>query len=452
MRRRSIAGPLILILIGALFLLYNMRPELPVSELISVYWPFLLIAWGAIRLAEVVFSFLKGKPQQSGFGGGEVVLIVFICLIGSATFSAHRHGFRFGVRGLEMFGESYDYPVAAQQAAGGARRVVFEHLRGNLRVTGSDAPEVRVAGHKRIRSLSRGDADRADRQTPVEMVVEGDTVVVRTNQERVPDNERLTADLEVSVPRGVSVEMRGRSGDYDVSDLTGNVEVNGDRADVRLARIGGNARLNLRRSDTIRAVEVKGNLDVQGGGRDVELENIAGQVSVSGAYSGTLEFKNLAKPLHFESQNTELRVEALPGKISMDLGEFSARNVVGPIRLSTRTRDVKIEDFSNALDLETERGDIELLPNRLPLAKIEARSRSGKIELTLPAKAAFQLQASTDQGEAVNEYGPPIQKETEGRSASLKGKVGQGPDIHLTTQRGSVAVRKAGVGSAQAQL
>lgn len=134
----------------------------------------------------------------------------------------------------------------------------------------------------------------------------------------------------------------------------------------------------------------------------------------------------------------------------MDLGELNARNVVGPIRLVTKTRDVKIEEFTNALELETDRGDIELLPGRVPLAKIEARSRVGKIDITLPPKAGFQLQASTEQGEAVNEFGPPIEKESQGRSSSLRGNVGQGPVIHLTTERGTVSVRKAGAAPPQA--
>ena len=130
----------------------------------------------------------------------------------------------------------------------------------------------------------------------------------------------------------------------------------------------------------------------------MELENVAGQVTVSGSYGGTLEFKNLAKALHFESQSTELRVAGVPGQVSMDLGEFTARNVIGPMRLTTKSKDVRIQDFTESLELETERGDIELTPGKLPLPKIEARSKTGKIDLVLPSKATFQLQASTDHG------------------------------------------------------
>jgi DUF4097 and DUF4098 domain-containing protein YvlB len=212
---------------------------------------------------------------------------------------------------------------------------------------------------------------------------------------------------------------------------------------VRLSRVGGDVRIELGRGDLVRAVDIKGNLDVEGSGSDIELENIAGQVTINGSYSGSLEFKNLAKPLHFESPNTDLKVAALPGQISMDLSELNASNVVGPVHLITKSEDVKIEDFTESLELETERGDIELTPNHIPLAKIEARSRTGQIMLALPDKAAFQLSASTDHGEAVNDFGPSIQKQSDGRSSSLKGGVGQGPSIHLVTERGTVTVRKA---------
>ena len=160
---------------------------------------------------------------------------------------------------------------------------------------------------------------------------------------------------------------------------------------------------------------------------------------------GTLEFKNLAKPLQFQgTRNTELRVEAVPGNIVMDLGEFTAKNVVGPVRLVTRSRDIRLEDFTNSLDLQTERGDIELQVASVPVPRIEARSGVGRIDLVLPERAAFELQATAERGEALNDFGPQIEKQVQGRTSILKTPAGSGPVIRLTADRGSVSVRKAG--------
>ncbi len=447
MRRRSFTGPLLVLLIGALLLWRNLHPETPLFDLAARYWPFVLIGWGFLRLVEVVAFRKYGVPT---FTGGEVVLVVFICLAGSAVWQAREHGVQFHVGGLEMLGEQYDYPVSASAAglpATGVQRVAFENPRGSIKVIGADTREISVTGHKYIRSWTRNDADQTNTNTPVEVIAEGDRVVVRSNQERAPDNQRISDDLEVIVPRGVAIEARGISGDYEITDLSGDIELASDRGDVRLSRLAGNVRLNVGRSEVIRAIDVKGRMDIEGGGSDIELENIAGQVTINGGYRGTLEFKNLAKPLQLQgARGTELRVAAVPGRISMDLGQLTASGLVGPVRLVAKSRDIKLEKFTESLELDTDRGDIELAP-ATPLPSIEARSGNGRIDLVLPPKAAFELTATAERGEATNDFGPPIEKDTEGRTATLKGKLGDGPSIHVIANRGSVSVRKQGAES-----
>jgi hypothetical protein len=215
------------------------------------------------------------------------------------------------------------------------------------------------------------------------------------------------------------------------------------RGDVRISRIGGNARLEIGHSDTINAVDVKGKIDLEGHGGDLSLENISGQVTVNGSFSGTLEFKNLAKPLQFEgARGTELHVEAIPGRVSMDLSTFTGNGVVGPMRFVTRSRDVHLEQFSQSVQIDTDRGDIELQPGKTPLGSIEARSGVGAVELALPAGATFQLQATAERGDAMNDYGPPIDRQVDGRTATLKGELGGGPKISLTANHGTITVRK----------
>ena len=160
----------------------------------------------------------------------------------------------------------------------------------------------------------------------------------------------------------------------------------------------------------------------------MELENIGGQVTINGAFNGTLDFKKLAKPLQFEgARNTELSVQAVPGRINMGLGEFNGTDLVGPIRLVGNSRDIRIEQFTQSLELENDHGDVELHPGRLPMPSIEARTGSGRVDLILPEKATFQLDATAERGEATNDFGAQIQKESDGRSATLKGKVGKAP-------------------------
>jgi len=441
--RRSVSGPLLLLAVGSFFLWRNLHPETPVFDIVAQYWPFLLIAWGLLRLVELFVWQREGV--RGSFSGGEVVLVIFICMAGSGIWQAREHGVRFMRGGLDFWGQEYDYPVSATLGAAGMKRVVFDNPRGNIKVTGGDVKDVTVTGRKLLNAYRREDADRTNGLTAVEIVAQGDRLLVRTNQDRVPSNQRISDDLEVTVPRGMAVESRGASGDYEIGDIAGDVELTVSRGDVRLSQVGGNIRMDVSHSDLIRAVDVKGRIDLQGRGSDVELENVAGQVTINGSFSGTLNFKNLAKPLQFEgTRGTELSAQAVPGQINMDLGEFNGAGLVGPIRLVSRARDIKLGQFTQSVELDTDRGDIELTPGKLPLGAIDARSGSGKIELLLPDKAAFRLEATAERGDAVNDFGPQIVKQAEGRSATLKGKVGDGPSIKLTANRGWISVRKEG--------
>ncbi len=449
MKRTSLVAPLLLIGIGLLFLARNLYPELPLLDYLARYWPFLLILWGTLRLTEILIWSATDKPlPRAGVSGGEWVLVVFLCIIGASVHAVHgfntwwpRTGITVG--GLDMFGESYEYPLAAEKPASKTPHIVIESFRGNARITGVDVDSVKVAGTRTIRSFDRNNADRANRDASFELTGDPNNVIVRTNQDHVSGNMRLSADMEITVPKGASIEAHGRYGDFDVTDVAGAVEIVSDNAGVRLQNIGGDARLDLRRSDVIRLVNVKGLVDIKGRGADVDLQNIDGPVTLTGGYSGVMQFRNLSKPLHFQGERTDFSVEKIPGQVRMSLSDMNATNLVGPIHLSGKSRDVQMSGFTNGLEVQMDRGDIELRPGSVPLSRMDVQTRSGDIELSLPPAAAFNLTATTSHGDITNDYGSSLRQDSEGRGTALRGSVGSGPSITLHSERGQITVRKA---------
>ena len=446
MRRTSLVAPLLLILLGALFLARNLYPDLPFVEYLSRYWPFVLIGWGVLRLIEILYWAAASKPvPPHGISPGEWMLILFLCLFGVSLHAVNgldwfRNGFPF--RGIEVFGETFEYPLLGEMASSKTPRVVIENFRGNARITGMDVNGVKITGRKTIRSLEQSGADRANELSPLELAGDANQVIVRTHQDRVGAGQRISAEMQITVPRGSSIEAHGRNGNFDVNDIGGSVEISSDNAGVRLDGIGGAVRLDLRRSDIVRAANVKGEIEIKGRGDDLDLENIDGPVTVAGIFTGLVQFRNLARPLRYTASQTELNVEALPGAVRMPLGSFTASNLVGPVRLSSRSRDVQINDFTNSLEVSVNRGDLDLRPGRLPVARIDARTRSGDIALSLPPAARFDLTASTGRGEITNDFGSPLSVQSSGRGATLKGSTG-GPVVSVDTGRGHVTVRRA---------
>ncbi len=112
MKRSSIVAPLLLIAIGGLFLARNLYPDIPLLDYLARYWPFLLIVWGVMRLAEVLFWAATDRPiPVRGVSGGEWVLIILLCVVGSSVHAVHGWSRtntwwprNMVVGGLDMFG------------------------------------------------------------------------------------------------------------------------------------------------------------------------------------------------------------------------------------------------------------------------------------------------------------------------------------------------------------
>jgi DUF4097 and DUF4098 domain-containing protein YvlB len=289
--------------------------------------------------------------------------------------------------------------------------------------------------------MQKTDADKANDRAKVVLQANGGTVTVSGPQERV-DGSRLTSDLEITVPRGAILEIRGKYGDIDVTTVDGEVTINSDNAGVRVEKIGGRVKIDTRKSDIIRAVDVKGDVELRGRGRDIELENIAGEVVVNGSYSGDTSAKGLAKPLRFESSVTDLRVEKIPGELHLSLSTLTGENLGGPLVLKTKSKDVNLTDVSGALELDLNHGDVEIRQTRAPVPRMDVRTGSGNIELAVPANAGFTLNASAERGEVNNDLDQRLKLSGEERGGKLTGSLGPGPEVKLVTSRGSLTVRK----------
>src|SRR5450432_3393325 len=82
-RRRSFAGPLVLIVLGMIFLLGNMHmlSWFRIGTWFAHYWPVLLILWGIVKLIE------HQQAQRAGvrapvIGAGGVFLVIMVVVLG----------------------------------------------------------------------------------------------------------------------------------------------------------------------------------------------------------------------------------------------------------------------------------------------------------------------------------------------------------------------------------
>jgi hypothetical protein len=443
MRPRSVTGPLVLVLIGLIFLLNNLGTNIGFWTVFSDYWPVMLIVLGVVGLAEVLFYTSRGAvpPPRPLGGAGMWIGIAFLI----AIFTSAQRGMNirwFDGPNFTMLGHEREYEINSTEPGAGIERVLVESPRGDVTLHGEESTDFHVTGHKSIRAYNTSDADRANSESKVDMQREGDLLTIRIDPAPRVNSASLSADLNIAVPKNVSVEMRSRGGDIAVENINGSLSLTNGRGDLRVSNIGNNVRLESARSGQLKVNGVKGNLEVDGRGSELQIQDVQGETTVNGEFSGTLEFRALAKQFHFKSQRSDFTVAQIPGRVVLDLGDLRMDNVIGPVRFTTGSRDVHATDVSNSLELNVDRGDIDIEQSKTPLPKIDIRSRHGDITLAIPEKDGFELDGRTGQGDVTNSFGGSIQTKSEGRASTISGRVGNGPKITVTTDRGSITVRK----------
>jgi DUF4097 and DUF4098 domain-containing protein YvlB len=449
MRRASIVLPVLLVLVGTLALLNNLRPDLVNFRNLLMLWPYALIAWGLLRLGEITYWAGQGRPlPASGLSGGEWTLIVLVTVVTSGIVTVqdkvrNRDFNLVRIGGFEMFGEPREFAISGEVDDPKVTVVVVENRRGRIKVQGSEGSKVKVTGEKIVRALETKASDEANEKCPLEMTVEGTRLVVRTNLERIPENTRAEANLEIAVPKGVNVELRGggRSGGFEVADVSGGVEIEGERGDVRATNVGS-LRMKMRGFDQVKVVGVAGNVEIEGKGDGLDMADVKGGVVVNADFSDTLTFRNIAKGLQFKSSRTELRLEKIEGKVIFEWDELDLAGIAGPVYVKSRSKDIRMSDYAGPVEVDLDRGSVELVP-RLPLGKTRVEATSGDVNLRMPEKAVFELKAKVERGSVSNNFGSELRENCDRDDCELNGVVGKGgPLMEVRTRRGSVTVTK----------
>ena len=445
-RRRSMAGPIVLIILGIVLLLETMGilHWQGLGHLFARFWPLLLIVWGVIKLIEYQQAQREGA-RPPGIGVGGVFLLFFIICAGLVATQANRvnwHALGDEINiddgDFNFFGETYNYNDELSQAfpAGGNLKVVNDH--GAVNVSASDGNQIKVVVRKRIGADSQQDADKYNASTKPQITVSDRNVVLNANTEGAGDH-RVITDLDVSVPRKAPVVVSSRRGDVNITARNADVEISDQHGDVAIADINGNGSLNLEHS-SVRAERISGDLSIEGRANDVTLSDVKGAVRLNGEFMESVKLSKIGKTVSFKSARTDMEFSRLDGELDLDSGDLHADSLIGPVRLVTRSKDIRLDEVSGDVHVEDENGSIELRLNSLGNVKVQ--NRKGDIEITLPAKAPFSVDARSREGEVNSDFSE-LKVDNRDHQASAAGSVGGGgPHLQITNEHGNIDIRK----------
>jgi len=443
-QRRPVAGQVVLILLGVVLLLTTMHvlhPQ-PLLRWFGTYWPALIILWGVIKLVEYQQAQREGV-RPSGIGAGGVLLLVFLILFGMSATQASRFNWdeirdhiNIGDEDFQIFGHTYNYDDQLQQdfPAGASLHVVND--RGAVNLTASTDNQIHVDVRKRINADSQEEADKINPGAKPQITINDHTVTLTGSTQGGGDHS-VTMDLDIRLPRNAPAVISSHHGDVSVLGRDGDVEIS-SQGDVAASDINGKVSLNLSHGSA-RVSKISSDVSVQGRADDVSLEDVKGAARLNGEFD-TIKLEKIASAVSFKSARTDMEFSRLDGDLDMDSGDMRASDLTGPFRLLTRSKDVRLAGMNGDVRLENENGAIEIHTNKL--GSMQVSNRNSDIQIFLPDKAAFQVDARARGGEIESDF-DALKIANGDDQATATGSIGNGgPHLVINNEHGGIELRK----------
>jgi len=443
---RSMAGPIVLIAIGVLFLLGTMH-VVNVHSLgrwFAHYWPVLLILWGVIKLLEYQQSNRAGT-RPPGIGAGGVLLIVVLVVAGLIATEAYnvnwgeiRDQMHIDDADIPWWGHTYEFTTAFERPFHPGDSLRITSARGAVNVSISNDNSMHVTVHKRVNAENASDADKWDKSTQPRIGVSGQVITLDSNTRGAGDHW-VAADLDVALPRKAPVVVQARHGDVSIMGRDGNAEVTSQNGDVAVTDLNGSLSLNLDHSSA-RISQVSADVTIQGKSQDVSVEDVKGVVHLDGDFMESVKLSRLRKPVSFKSTRTDIDFSALDGYLNLDSDNLEASNVMGPFHLRTRSKDIMLNAVSGDVHVENENGAVEIHVNKL--GGMEVQNAKGDLRIFVPQHAGFELDARARDGEIQSDFSQLKIDNGDNRSSAAGSVNGGGPRMVLANEHGTIEIRR----------
>jgi DUF4097 and DUF4098 domain-containing protein YvlB len=442
MRRPSITGPFVLILVGVMALLL-LTGKINGSTFWIAYqhwWPLLFIVVGLGLLLEWFLDRNQPHPVRRT-SSGLVFLLILAGIAGTLTWAHWNWGplqDQFGNQDgdfMHMMGAEHVNENQLDMSAPAAAIVQVDNSHGNVVIAASQDSEMHIHSRMTAYTNSEDESKRLLESLKPNVTVNGQNVNIR-----VPGSSNGKSDMTIDLPADASVTINAGHGDINIDGLKGETHSMATHGDIKLENLGGAAHARMSKGD-FSAHGLSGDLTVEGRMDDVTLSEIRGKVLLDGDFFGDMHMEHIQAPLHLHSSRTDMEVGRIAGDLTMDSNDLRMQQVQGPIKVVTHSKSIDCSQVFGDIHIENADNDVTVTSGT-PLGNVYINNRHASINMGVPSGTDFAVEARAHNGEISNDFSLPTSHEN--NSNILSGEVGKGgPKIVLTSDQGDIHLTKA---------
>jgi hypothetical protein len=444
--RSSIFGGLLLLVLGVLLLLSRFDPSLRIGHLTWRYWPVLIILWGVAKLIDNLAARHTGEARPSMLSGGEIALVILTLFVLSAV------GFKEMIQGrypeinlnLSPFQQHFsETEELAPKPIPAGTHITINTGRGNITVHAGDVKQLRATLNKSASASNEMAAH--EHMKGVSAVIEQTNDGFSLHPVNQNDSDgQVAVDLDVEVPKSVSLTASSGHGDITISGIAGSADANARSGNIEIHNAGANASAEMQSGD-VRITSVSGGVRITGRGNEIELTDISGDATIDGEFFGPVRVRNVTKTIRYVSSRDNLTLVHMTGRMELDSGSIDISDLAGFAKITTHDKNIEAENVAGRLDINDSHGDIKIRDSNPPQEELNITNTSGLVDLTLPSDSAFEITAETRSGDIQSDFDEDSLKITNYADAGrASGKVGaKGPKISIVTSYGTIYLHKS---------
>jgi len=212
----------------------------------------------------------------------------------------------------------------------GASKIVIATGAGDLKVRGQ-------TGQSSLQANGKACASQEDllNEIQIETRREGNTIYFKTLMPTLVDasllfNRYATLDLTIVIPDSIAIELEDSSGDLQLSKVKSAI-VADSSGEIDIEDIGGDLEVTDSSGD-IEIERVAGNLKVEDSSGDMELENIQGTVEIPVDSSGDINIAQAGSVLIHRDSSGEIVIRRVNHDVRIDSdssGDIDVEEVAG---------------------------------------------------------------------------------------------------------------------------
>jgi hypothetical protein len=332
--------------------------------------------------------------------------------------------------------------LPAKTIAAGSH-VTLTTMRGSITAHAGDGNDLLVSVNETAEGASESSAQ--DRMKTLHVVIDQTSDGYSVHPVNLEDTGgHVTVDLDVTLPKKVTVTANSDRGDIHISGVAGAVTATAQHGDIEVHDVTSDVSAKMTKGDT-RITGVAGNVSLAGRGNEIEISEVKGNAAIDGDFYGPVRVRSVAGTVHYRSQKADMTLVGVRGRLELDSEQIEISDVSGSAKLVTHDKDIDLENVSGRLDIADTKGDIKVRFSQPPREDINIADDSGGVDVTLPSNSSFEISAASQSGEVQSEFeDSSLKLENENGSGKLNGKVGAGgPKIHISTSYGTLYLRKS---------